>query len=432
METFIELFKTVDWTIGINIISTVWNIFKVWWWLTPPIILFFIARKFYLKWRRKQWFSTVNFVLLRVKIPKEVHRPLRAMEQIFSSIWGIIYDSPDFREKWIKGKVPLPISLEIVGKGGEETCFFIRVQDVNQDAIESVIHSQYPQAEILPVEDYVKSVPLELPNKDWDLWGRDFILSKEDVYPIKTYSKFFEEKPEVDVEKKGKRLDPLGPLLEGMAKLGHGEQIWVQFIIKAVTNEDNNYIDRGKELVNKLIKRGSKGKPKTILREALEVMITGKPPGFSEEQKSEQPVITGGERDVIAAIEEKIGKLAFETNIRVIYLAKRDVYFAPRIKAVIGFFNQFSTRNLNSIKTLKKTSTSVDYFMANYRTYLRKKNMFKNYKERAMIDSKNAFVLDTEELTTMYHFSGREVIFAPFVPRVEIKKGEAPPELPTE
>ena len=44
----------------------------------------------------------------------------------------------------------------------------------------------------------------------------------------------------------------------------------------------------------------------------------------------------------------------------------------------------------------------------------------------------DGFLISNEELATIFHFPGRGVAAAPFVPRVESKKGEAPPGLPTE
>jgi len=41
-------------------------------------------------------------------------------------------------------------------------------------------------------------------------------------------------------------------------------------------------------------------------------------------------------------------------------------------------------------------------------------------------------ILDAEEMATLFHFPGRVVAPAPFIPRVESKRGEAPPELPVE
>ena len=45
---------------------------------------------------------------------------------------------------------------------------------------------------------------------------------------------------------------------------------------------------------------------------------------------------------------------------------------------------------------------------------------------------KGRFVLDTEELATLFHFPGKTVAPASFMPRIEAKKGEAPPGLPME
>ena len=69
------------------------------------------------------------------------------------------------------------------------------------------------------------------------------------------------------------------------------------------------------------------------------------------------------------------------------------------------------------------------------RLFLRKRRMFRNYIKRLppLFPLKGGkFILNTEELATMFHFPGRAVAPAPFVPRVEAKRGEAPPGLPTE
>ena len=42
------------------------------------------------------------------------------------------------------------------------------------------------------------------------------------------------------------------------------------------------------------------------------------------------------------------------------------------------------------------------------------------------------FILNTEELASLFHFPSRRVAPAPGVPRVEAKRGEAPPEIPIE
>ena len=45
---------------------------------------------------------------------------------------------------------------------------------------------------------------------------------------------------------------------------------------------------------------------------------------------------------------------------------------------------------------------------------------------------KEIFVLNTAEMASMFHFPSRAVAPAPSVPRIEMKRGEAPPGLPVE
>ena len=430
---------------NIILVWQLWDFFKEWWWVLPPILLYRPFLFLWLWWRREECAKKKKPVLLNIKIPKEVAKPLRAMEQVFSSFWGNVYSPPDWWKKWIDGETLPSFSLEIVGIGGEGTHFYIRALDTDRNPIESAIYSQYPDAEISEVQDYTKNVPQNIPNKNWDMWGCDFQLLKDDVYPIKTYSKFFEPMGE-RIAKEEKRIDPLNTLLEGMAKLSPGEQLWVQIIAIPIGNKENNYVDRGKAVINKLLRRPEKPATKPIIQEAIEIMLTGKPAGASKEASKEaippEMKLTSGERDVVTAIENKISKYGFASNIRFIYLAKKDVFFKPQIKLGFAFFSQFGTADLNGTRPRKETSCTIpkNWFLPknlflNRRTYLRKRKMFRNYVKRvpALFPRPGGtYVLDSEELATLYHFPGRAVAPSPTISRVEIKRGEAPRGLPTE
>lgn len=420
-------------------LALAWQVFLAWWWVILPFLFFRPLTFLWLWWRQQVWFSTIKFILLEIRVPRDVVRPLRAMETVFSSLWQL-YDPPNPREKWFEGKTNLSYSLEIVSIGGE-IHFYIRCPESARKLVESSIYSQYPEAEITLAEDYTKNVPHDIPNKDWDLWGCDYQLLKEDVYPIKTYARFFEERPEVSVEEK--RIDPIAQLLEGMATLKPGEQLWVQIRIVPITPLEDDYVKRGRAIADKLARRVVAPPTRPLLaQEALEVLITGKTPGPLPEQKEILPPemkLTPGEKEVLSAVEEKIGKYAFQTNIRFIYLAKRDAYFGPSKALVMSYFSQFSTQNLNALKPWAKTITKVHtiftWFLDRRRVYLRKRRMFRNYVRRLtplFPRRGGTFVMNTEELATLFHFPGRVVAPAPFVPRVEVRKGEAPPGLPVE
>lgn len=412
------------------ILNQVWQILWAWWWLPLPFILFPLLQFYYLFWIRVRWDAKIERVLLEIKIPREVLKPIKAMEYVFAGFHGI-HDPANFREKWIDGQFQVALSLEIVSLGGEPH-FYIRTPAPLRKLIESSIYAQYPEAEISQVDDYTKNVPQDIPKAGWDLWGSDFIMTKEDCYPIKTYRQF-----EVEREtKEEKRVDPLSQLLEGMTVLQPGEQLWVQIVAKPIIDEIP-WVKRGRQIVDRLVRRPIPKVPRPIIQEAAEILILGPQPTAPAEREIIPPEmkLTPGEREIVTAIEEKIGKFGFEANIRFIYLGKEDVFFKPNVRIPMGFFKTVSTLNLNGLRPLRSTMTKIMWFFRNRRLYLRKRRLFRYYQKRwptFFPRRGGTYILNTEELATLFHFPGRIVAPAPTLPRVEAKKGEPPPGLPIE
>ena len=442
MEQLIPLFV-------ISVVERIWDIMKLWGWAPLPLLLWRPFLFYWRWWRWEEWQFRQKKVLLEIKMPKEVLKPLKSMEQVFSAIWGNVFDPPDWFEYWFEGKDLDTAQLEMVSLAGEPH-LFIRCSDFRRNAIEASIYSQYPEAEISIVEDYVKYVSQDIPNKDWEMWGTDYELAKDEVYPIKTYSKFFEE---TESAKEEKRIDPMATLLEGMAKLGPGEQLWIQIaatpalsVKKVSAGGYSDFIAKGRAIADKLAKRPQKSKPKPIIIEAFEEAAYGKMPGTLEEEVKEvfppEMRLTPGEREIVEGVEGKIAKRCFVCFIRFIYLAKREVYFGGAKAIPFGFFNQFATENLNAPKPWPKTLTKVKRhswlgIFRLRRLYIKKRRLFFRYIRRMppifpKPSGKGSFILNTEELATIFHFPGRAAAAAPFVSRVEAKRGEAPPGLPME
>ncbi|MFA5387367.1 MAG: hypothetical protein WC322_03135 [Candidatus Paceibacterota bacterium] len=413
--------------------SFCWEIFKLFWWVLPPIFLFNPLKERYLLFKQTEWIRKQKFVLLELKMPRQELKPIKAMENVFSTLWGT-YDPANKKEKWFEGKFLLYFSLEIASIEGVPH-FYIRVSKALRKTVESAIYSQFPEIEIAEASDYARNVPANLPNKDWDLWGCDYVLAKSDIYPIKTYRQFFEEKEGIKEEK---QIEPLAALLEGLARLEKGEQIWMQIMPRPVSSTENSYVERGKAEINRLV-----GRPeppagrKSLFSEFIDLAVFGLIPGGVK--AGEKPVIppemklTPGERGVVQAVEEKISKPAFSTNIRFIYLAKRENFFGAMKTVPIAFFNQFSTQHLNGLRPYGKTATKVqapDFFVGQ-RTYLKKRAMFRKFRAREKI-GEAAFILNIEELATLFHFPNLESVSEAILPRIETKKSSPPMELPVE
>jgi len=447
----------MDTVLVVYYLNILWDIIKNWWWVFVPFVLWRPFLFWWLWWRLEVWMFAQKMIVLEIKMPKEVLKPLRAMEEAFDAIWANLLDPADWWEKWFEGKQQISITLEMVSSGGTPH-FYIRTIDNRRNAIESAIYSQYPDAEITLVDDYTKSVPRGLPNKEWTFWGADFEMQKPDVFPMKTYNQFFEEK---ETPKEEKRIDPISVLLEGMGTFKPGEQLWIQISLTPILTSGKpeeggrNFVKQGRAIADKLAKRPKDPAARSILQEAADELISGKMPGIEKKKEDIFPAemrLTPGEKDILTAVERKISKRCFDAYFRFIYLAKRDIYASAAKAIPFGFFNQFSTENLNSFKPMSRTLSKIHKYVTVHlfdleipiptyellrerRAFVRRRRLFFRYVSRFspfFPKPGGTYLFNTEEVATMFHFPGRGVSSAPFVPRVESKRGEAPLDLPME
>ncbi|MFA5355350.1 MAG: hypothetical protein WC302_01245 [Candidatus Paceibacterota bacterium] len=416
-----------------------------WWWAPLPFLLWKPFLFFYKFWREEIWDNAQKSIILEIKLPKEIEKPIRAMEHVLVGIHAAIYQPPDWWEKWIDGQYQTGVSFEIASIDGN-VHFYVKALVSYREAIEASIYAQYPEAEISEAEDYTKYVPQNIPNKDWDLWGGDYFMLVDDHYPIKTYPQF-----ETEMEKDDKRkVDPIATLMESMDKVVPGTQLWVQ--ISGEPWAEGNlsaWVKEGQKLRDKIARRPDEEvKAKSIIREGAEILITGK---VGEEKKEERELIppemklTPGEREILSAIEKKLTKPCFKTNIRFIWLGKRDVWFKPNFRLAFAYFNGYNTVNLNSIYPFGDTLTKIhkSWFLPyNYlkprRQYLRCRRLFRNYVRRWSANfpkkspGRTQFIMNTEEIASLFHFPSKGAAPAPSVGRIESKRGGGPSILPTD
>ncbi|MFH1401749.1 MAG: hypothetical protein ABIG40_02195 [Parcubacteria group bacterium] len=422
------------------ILLPAWRFLKDWWWVPLPFILWKPFLFLWHWWRVDIWLNKVyRPTLFEIKIPRDNLKPIRAMEEVMNSIHAIIYHPPDWWEYWIDGQLQTSISLEIVSLGGE-IHFYIRIHKAYKDAVEAAIYSQFPEAEITQAEDYTKLVPHDIPNKEWDLFGSSYEPIREDWYPIKTYTTFETESEALEE----KRVDPVSALLEALAKIKPEEQLWFQFGIEPTSNEKGQsvgeWLKKGEEFRDKLAKRKEKPQAKPMAQEAADLFFTGKIPGEEEEVKEEafppEMRLTPGEKDIVTAIERKMSKLLFTTYIRFIYLGKKSVWYKPNFRLAFSFFSQYETMNMNSMFPTGKTITKIHQHwfwpidaLRPRRYYMRRRRLFRQYVDRLspyFPEPGGTFMLNTEEVASLFHFPSWIVSPVPGVSRIDAKKGPAP------
>lgn len=414
---------------------SVLQFFLNWGWIITPIVLFFVWRDLWLKWVQKEHSATLNWVTLELKIPNVVERTPKVMEQVFGGLHGM-KSKVNLIEKWWQGKFQYHISLEIVGLEGSAH-FFIHTPEKYKKVIHSQIYAQYKDAELSEVKDYTIRLPADIPNEEYDIWGTELMFTKDDAYPIRTY-RFFEEP---STEKK--YIDPLASLVELLGELGQGEYIFTQCLIRPVGTE---WQKEGQYLIDKLIgKKEAKRQSSGIFEEVFQffydlAMAIFAPPKTPQEEKAQEKStpetlmqhLPPGMKDVVAALEESISKHGFESVIRIMYVARRDVFSSGNIAALMGAFKQFSTYNLNGFKPNDNVTTSIDYFFKKTRELLRGKRLYQWMRERSFKDiwSRKRMILNTEELATVYHVPS-VVLEVPTLEKIMAKKSEPPAGLLT-
>ncbi len=434
-------------TIAFDILDVLGRVISAVWWFVLPIVLFIVFWNLRLIYLRTKFINGFSWTMFEVKVPKEILKTPKAMEQIFASLYSI-YSGLSSLDKYWDGKVQRWISFEMVGYGGG-VYFYIRTPFTNsfnyRNLIESAIYAQYPDAEIKEVEDYTELLSSDLPNDVYDIWGTDFILARENFLPIKTYIHFEESVEE-------RRLDPVANIVEAMSNLKEGEIIWLQFLISPLGGDAADaWKKEGEDKIAQMSGRKAAVKKsgtmstlwdwaKNFMRAPVEHPTW--PGDIKRETAPTMKFLSPDEQDMVKEISGKIAKLSFETVIRFIYIDRRDSFSPLNIAAVKGSFFQFNTQNLNAFK-FGKAVVHFDSILARiiprYKEMwllYKKRKIFNAYKQRKFgkynrIREEKFPILNIEELATIYHFPAI-MVEAPSLRRLESKKGEPPAGLPIE
>lgn len=398
--------------VSISPILLAWILFKIFW----PLWLNYV---------RSDFFGGLKYAVLEIRLPREIHKSPLAMELVLNALHNSS-DGGKFAQYW-KGEKRPAYSFEIASIEGVVK-FYVRTEDRRKSGVMSAFYSQYPGIEIHEVEDYTKGVFFD--PKTSKQWGAEFILTKEDPYPIKTYVDYgLDANP-----KEEHKNDPMTPFLEFLGSIGANQQIWIQYIFRAHIKEQRKpgtfwtktdaYKDEAQALINKIMVRDKKTKVAGTKDKETGRVI---PPTLSE-----------GEKEVIKAIERNMGKLPFDVGIRVIYNAKKELFDKPNgVGGIISSFKQYSTENFNGFKPNgdkwgPKFSGLPWEDYQNFRQNKENKKVLEAFKRRSFFYEpfvSSPMVLSSEEFATMYHFPG-SVAATPTLARIPSKKSEAPANLP--
>lgn len=380
--------------VAIEILKGIVSVLVYFWW---AFVILFLA----LAWqnrRKTKWVSHTSNVVLQIKIPKTNDKNPTAAEMMFATLHGIFKPKSSLIKE---GAIQDNISFEIVADK-TSISFYVWTPKHLKDFVEGQIYAQYPSAEIIEVEDYVKKVELGEGPEKHNLSGAELVLQKEDFLPIKTFTNF--------------QVDPLAGITGVLSKLeGNNEQVWIQMVIRPVSD---TWKRRGLEWVNAKrsgsmfatsddIGRNLIRLPILIIGELFQALFTG--PSDPSKVK-----LSAETESKIKAIEEKSEKMAFKVKMRVAYISDSKEREGERLQAIFGAFKQFSTTSLNGFKGKRYWGPDVGFL--------------NDYRNRLFMSG--GFHLNIEELASIYHLPHTSVE-TPNIDWNTYKTGEPPTKLPT-
>ncbi|MCL5436050.1 MAG: type IV secretion system DNA-binding domain-containing protein, partial [Patescibacteria group bacterium] len=295
------------------------------------------------------------------------------------------------------------ISFEIVSHH-KKISFFINCPKHLQDLVEKQVHAQYPKVSIEEVEYY------NLFHPGSAVSASEFALQKKYFFPIRTY--------------KNLETDPLNALTNSLSKLEEDEAGAVQLIIAPArsgwrrrANHVALAIQQGR--TPEAATRGIFGR---LLFELIyQTNKTRKPQEQTAIRRRDlsgeyTPIhLTPMQQEIVKRLEEKVSKAGFMANFRTVIVSPTKTRSDAHIRNLLSSMMQFSMPPFNGfrVKRIKENRVVTDFI---YRVFR---------------DPGRRFILNTEELTSLWHLPTRYTE-TPNIKWLHAKRAPAPVNAPNE
>ena len=392
--------------------------------IAVPIVLIYLSFESWVSYKRKKFMNSLEWVLLEIIPPAEVTRSPLAMEMFILSLHQTGGEGR-WWDRNIDGKFRSWFSLELISEGGRIR-YFIRAEKKYRTSIESNLYAQFPGIEVLEEkDDYVDGFYYD--EDKFALDTAELELVKDDPYPIKTYVDYSLDQ-ETEYEYK---VDPMAPVIEFLNSVKPNNSVWFQIIIRAHKKEDLDFTKTFPSFSKKVDLWTETGKKEIdeIRKKSFYELEDGESKKLTNQQ-------TPGQKQLMAALDRSLSKYPFDTGIRLVAIGPKDDYDKGN-KGMLGVWKQYSSLELNGFKP--GLNPSYDWWFSDpfgRKIARQKKEMLEAYKNRNYFwksdwkgRKRKHFVLNTEELATIYHFLGK-VSEAPSVAKVDARKAAPPANLP--
>lgn len=338
-----------------------------------PVALFAIAWPLWLNVIRSRFVDGVPYVTLELKPGDETPPTAKAMELVFYSLYHRTNISRI--DAYLRGKVRSSWSFEVYAHNGRVR-FFAHVPASYRVLLEARIQAEYRDIDIHEVRDYSRELhfdPLHM-----RLTAREYTLAKPDPYPLKTY---------VAYEDAHEKRDVFGDIVEGLANTNENEHVFLSIIMRPHQRERYNIFEN----------------PRDTLHESAHVEIK-KLVGSHGEMGKLAPTT----KAIVTAIESALKKPSFDCGIRSLYIADRERFDESYEQKMSHLLDPLNDSDLNGFVAYDPNHRPgfILSEIFNAVPMLASSHLLNLYRRRAFFAPPyygKAFVLNTEELATLFH-----------------------------
>lgn len=349
-------------------------------------------------WRKGLIFSSLNYVLLEIRLPKILEtidsakekEKLAVMEQFYNSLNAILPRKKGF----LKPRPHLVFEIA-VPENGEEIFFHLAVPKKLLYTIQRQLQGFFPEAEINAVNDY------NIFNRNGKSAGSTLKLKRNYVLPFQTYKKL--------------ESSTLGLITNAISLLqAQGEGVAIQILIRPTSASSKSdaakvikHLYSGKHLDSAL---GELDNPLSFI-DTIRSFFNIKKPETKEKKQSQEPQapLTPLAKELIDAIDSKAKQKLFETNIRILASAKTEEQAAQILSNIESAFAQFEAPDLNYFYSYRPQKNTL-------------KKLIYNFSFR-LFNASQAIWLSGEELTSIFHLPVVKIE----TPKVRFLKSKAAP-----
>ncbi len=362
--------------------------------LVIAVVFWLIWFLFNMAWKKGLILSSLNFVLLEIRLPKIFEAPaeskeknkLLVMEQFYNSLGSILH-----KEKKLFAPKPYLVFEIAVPEEGEEIGFYLALPQKFQNTIVRQIQGFFPEAEIEATNDY------NIFNRTGFNGGSVLKLKKNYILPFKTYKKL--------------EASTLGLITNAISALGaKGEGVALQILTRPIK-------EKSKSDAVKVIKRLFEGKSLDAAIGELESPVSFidnireffKVKKSEDIKKPESATLTPMVKELIEEIDNKAKQNLFAVNIRILVSAETAEKSEQILSNVESAFAQFESPDLNNFYALRARKRTL-------------KNLVYNFSFR-LFNHQEIIWLSAEELTGIFHWP----IIKLETPKVRFLKSKAAP-----